>query len=237
MPRLGFVAALLPEAACLPLRHQQPERLLPLDSSTTLYISGIGAERAEQAVDKLIAHGCDRIISWGTAAGLGKGLLPGDVILPEVVLSSGQTRYETDPGWHRCTLQQLQGCPGAIHTGPLAETGKILGIPAEKRVLQERSRAQAADMESAAIADRTARHGIPFLTVRVIVDSVEMVLPEGITAFTGCYGELLPWRLLDSLARNPRQLPALLRLGLGFRSATSTLKWIGTRYRQLLRNE
>ena len=60
---------------------------------------------------------------------------------------------------------------------------------------------------------------MPFIAVRVIVDSAADVLPRAVmTASVGGY--LRIWRLIGALALSPGDLASLMRLARGYRAAS-----------------
>jgi hypothetical protein len=77
-------------------------------------------------------------------------------------------------------------------------------------------------MESLAVAQVAAQRGIPFIAVRVIVDTASDVLPGSVIAASGG-GAVNVRRLLAGLALAPRDLIGLLRLARRYRAATRSL--------------
>ena len=82
--------------------------------------------------------------------------------------------------------------------------------------------AAAVDMESLAVAEVAAAHGLPFLAVRVIVDTAGDALPAAVLAATRS-GRVHIGRLIGALALAPAQIPGLLRLAQRYRAASRSL--------------
>jgi hypothetical protein len=78
-------------------------------------------------------------------------------------------------------------------------------------------------MESLAIAEVANTHRLPFIAVRVIVDSAADALPQAVTAAADNEGHLQIWRLMGALARTPADLAPLLRLARRYRAANRSL--------------
>jgi hypothetical protein len=78
-------------------------------------------------------------------------------------------------------------------------------------------------MESLAIAEIAQTHGLPFIAVRVIVDSAGDSLPRAVTAAADSEGHLQVWRLMGELLRTPADLGPLLRLAQRYRAANRSL--------------
>lgn len=99
------------------------------------------------------------------------------------------------------------------HLGTVVGAGSIVASVAEKAALYAATGAIAVDMESHVAARVAARHGLPFATVRTISDSADHALPPAALVGMKPDGGVALGAILGSLARNPAQLPALLRTG------------------------
>ena len=82
--------------------------------------------------------------------------------------------------------------------------------------------AVAVDMESLSVAEVAAAHDLPFIAVRVIVDTAADMLPRAIMAASRG-GHLNIPRLIGGLAAAPLELIALIRLAQRYRAATRSL--------------
>jgi hypothetical protein len=78
-------------------------------------------------------------------------------------------------------------------------------------------------MESLAVAQVALQRQVPFLAVRVIVDSAGDVLPKSVTAAADTAGHLRLWRLLGALTLTPSDLVPLIRLARRYRAAGQAL--------------
>ena len=78
-------------------------------------------------------------------------------------------------------------------------------------------------MESLAVAEVAGSHELPFIAVRVIVDTAADTLPRAVTAAARGSGHLPLGGLLASLARSPGDLAALIRLVQRYRAARRSL--------------
>ena len=145
----GIVAALPGEARAL--ARLRARGTAQLADGTRLALSGLGHERAAATAKKLVDDGVDCLISWGSAAALLPVLAPGDLLLPETIVTGDGQRLNCD-----AVLIEAFGArfdAGVrIRYGALAEASSVLANVAAKQVLHERTQAIAADMESAAIA-------------------------------------------------------------------------------------
>ena len=190
---------------------------------------GIGAGRADAAAKILLKLGVEAMISWGTAAALSRELQAGDLLLPESVLASAGRRYTADRPWLGRIRHTLQHTSITIHSGPVTDTREILTGVAQKQELHVRTRAIAADMETAIIMENADAGKLPCIAIRSVVDEADMAIPESLLRHINSMGRPEPAGLLLEMCRSPRLLGTLWRLGLAMHRATSTLKAVARR--------
>ncbi|MGH8514740.1 MAG: hypothetical protein ACREV8_12535, partial [Gammaproteobacteria bacterium] len=111
-----------------------------------------------------------------------------------------------------------------VRTGAMFQAAEVIRTADEKRMLFERTGALAVDMESAAVAQVARGAKIPFAILRAIVDPQMMVIPAAALAAIDELGRPRIASLLSALAREPRDLLALVRLSACFRAALASLK-------------
>ena len=103
----------------------------------------------------------------------------------------------------------------------------IIATAAEKQALHTETGALAVDMESHIAACVAARHNLPFAIIRVISDSATEALPPAALVGMKPDGGMALGAVLAALARNPAQLPALIRTGIHAGRAFSELRRVG----------
>jgi adenosylhomocysteine nucleosidase len=165
------------------------------------------AQRYADKLESAVKAGGSGIISIGIAGGLARGLAPGDWVVASGVVADG-VRYPTDGGWSRRLLHAL---PAAVHADISGVDTPVVG-ESDKRKLYETTGTVAVDMESHIAARIAAAHGVPFTACRVIIDPAERTLPPA--ALVGMRADGRPdlAAVIRSLARQPQQLLALLRV-------------------------
>ncbi len=84
-------------------------------------------------------------------------------------------------------------------------------------------------MESAAVAALAWQARIPFLSVRVIVDSHLETLPQAVIGALDPEGRQRSLRFLGTLLKRPTELPAATRMLGYWRAAQRTLRWVAQR--------
>lgn len=230
MTQLGVVAALPAEAKCLvgwPNRYRNISHTLPATASKyigkpLLSISGIGPQAACTAATMLVEHGAAALLSWGCAGALSKNLAPGDLLIPRAVLAENGKILHPDSIWRKRLTTQLSSTL-KWHEDMLVESGKMISGIEEKQTVAHTSGAIAVDMESAAIGRVARQAGIPFMVIRAVADSADEALPSCIVKMTPDNKQLQTRHLLPALISQPGLWPAMIRLGLHFRTATHTL--------------
>ena len=205
----------------------QHAKLLPghscqISDNLILHISGIGADRAYNASQDLIKKGVSILISWGCAGALLPGISPGDLILPELIITRDRT-ITADIKWHAHFYSTLKKHLN-INTGALVQHKNILATPRDKRSLASKYNAVAVDMESGAIAEAACLANIPFLAIRAISDTADMTIPLSATEAADASGQIHTMHLFMKVLKNPVDMPRLFRLALTFNAAKDTLK-------------
>ena len=208
----GVVAALDFEARSLGKCREQ----------ILLSTCGIGAGNAARAARSLAAAGAGALLSWGVAGALDPALRCGTAVLPIEVLRQGR-RFQTDRLWRGRVAAALQGRVPLV-SGVLLTSEVAVAAAALKSSLFQDTGAAAVDMESAAVAEVAAEFGLPFLALRVILDTARDSLPDSVLrSFQApAAGPARPrlWPLL----RAPGDWGALLRLARQYRVAGRALR-------------
>ena len=219
---VGVVCALAAEARHLGPATRRHESLRPLADGTLLAVSGMGGAAAAQSAAALIGAGATALASWGMAGGLDPALAPGTIFLPSEVISPDGAAIETARDWCE-RLGAALATQRPVTRGRLLTSRTAIGSPADKATLFRETGAAAVDMESLAVAEVARVHRLPFIAVRVIVDSAADALPRAVTAAADSEGHLQIWRLMGALARTPADLAPLIRLARRYRAANRSL--------------
>jgi len=182
-------------------------------------IAGGGAsDELEDQLWRAIAEGGEALISFGLAAGLAPDLTAGSCIVGREVVHGGMC-YSTNLMW----ASRLKTAIARAEMARIAGVDRSLGGVSEKRALHAESGAAAADMESHIVGRIAAESGLPFAILRVIADPAERQLPPAALVGMRSDGAIDVRAVLVSLAGNPGQLPALMRLAVDTGRARATL--------------
>jgi adenosylhomocysteine nucleosidase len=182
----------------------------------------MGTTAAASGAAVLIKSGARALASWGMAGGLDPTLAPGTVFLPSEVLGVDGRAELTAAPWRECLTAAIAATT-AVATGRLLTSARAIGSVDDKARLFRETGARAVDMESLAVAQVAREAQVPFIAVRVIVDSAADVLPKVVTAAADREGHLQIWRLIGALALAPGELAPLFRLAQRYRAANRSL--------------
>jgi adenosylhomocysteine nucleosidase len=227
---VGVVAALASEARALgpsmPRGGDPPlSELAILGAGSLLALSGIGRAAAAAAAQALVDAGVSALMTFGMAGGLDPALQPGSVVIPSELISSDGSRYASCRAWR----EQVAAAVSALRPvseGSLLTSAHAIETPADKAAAFRTIGAAAVDMESAAVAEIAAKHNLPFIAVRVIVDTAADMLPRAVVAASRA-GKVQFARLLGGLILAPREIASLIRLAQRYRIAMRSLRAIG----------
>jgi len=219
----GVVAALSLEARTLglgsPLRRS--DGLLALGDGTLVAVSGMGCTAAAVAARALIDAGARALVSWGMAGGLDPALRAGTICLPSVIVSRDGATFATDPHWRELLIAAI-AARRIVVSGKLLTSALAIADVAGKATAFRATGAAAVDMESLGVAKIAAGHGLPFVAVRVIVDTAGDTLPATVLAASS-EGRVRISQLILGIARSPREIAPVLRLARRYRTATRAL--------------
>ncbi|MDH3665922.1 MAG: hypothetical protein OEN23_03240 [Paracoccaceae bacterium] len=170
------------------------------DPRVIVGICGARPARAEAEARRLAEAGCRALLSWGLAGGLDPDLKPGAVMTASSVICS-----DADP-------LPLTPVPGVGDPGPCFGAETVIETPAHKADLHRRLGAAFADMETHRVATVAAVHGIPAYVLRAVADPAERALPTLAAGALDETGRPRIGAVLAGLARQPWDLPLLLRV-------------------------
>jgi hopanoid-associated phosphorylase len=199
-----------------------------LAGTDVVVVSGGGRSEALERALALAARDCSAVISIGLAGALAEDLVPGDWVVADGVLVAGE-RLAVDAPWRDSLLARLPAAKAGLFLGSDA----MMTSAADKRQAHAATGAIAVDMESHLAAQVARRFGLPFAAARVISDAADRSLPPAVNVGLRPDGGMALGPVLAALARDPLQLPALIRTGLeagaAFRGLGSARRLLGPR--------
>jgi adenosylhomocysteine nucleosidase len=230
---VGVVAALEAEARTLGSAVRRRDGLASLGDGALLAVSGMGGALASIAARRLVDAGASALMSFGLAGGLDPSLSAGSIVLPSEVISRDGVGFSTSTEWRR-QLGVAIAKQGPVAAGKLLTSVQPIDAVADKAAAYRETGAVAVDMESLGVAEVAAAHNLPFIAVRVIVDTAADVLPRAVLAASQA-GRVNVLRLIGGLVVAPRDFMALIRLAQRYRAANRSLAAVARAgYSQLL---
>ncbi|MDR0869269.1 MAG: hypothetical protein LBN39_00605 [Planctomycetaceae bacterium] len=148
------------------------------EQQTAMIESGIGSENAGKAAEILLdVFAPKKIISAGFAGGLSKRLKRYNVCFPEMLIrkSDGAMLDVSQP-----VPQLFYGDLPIENKLALLTADEAVFAPKEKSSLQKETGAELVDMETFAVADVCRKRNVPFLSVRIVLDTAEQEFPKDI---------------------------------------------------------
>lgn len=215
MSRIGVITGLAREAECF--------GALPKHGALSIRCAAGCSNRAMEIAGTLVSEGCLGLVSFGIAGGLEPSLDPGALVIVASVIGPDGSRTECDPKWRRRLINVLRGELSVVESDVFGSDRAVL-LSQEKRRLHVETGAIAVDMESHAVAQVAAAHGLSFLAVRAIADPVSRDIPSWVPGLVGSDGRPRTPAVIAGIAANPLQLPALISLGVDSEKAFRTLR-------------
>ncbi len=213
-------------------------------SKIRIGVSGANAQRAEELAREFCTTGAKAIVSVGVSGGLDPALQPGDLVIGKTVYAADGAVFESG-GALLAALNATHSCenrnpdnisaankdPGLRGVGQgrftlktLFGADEIIASAAQKRALFEQYAAAAVDMESHGAARAAHQAGVPFLAIRAIADPADRALPKAALNAVAPDGSTRVFKTLGAALREPRQFPALMKLGSDSATALKTLR-------------
>lgn len=184
----------------------------PSADDIILGVSGVGAAKATNALDRLLRHFPNPgvVIAAGFCGALQSGRQVGEVAIPaEVVDEAGTT-------WACACV------PGVPQHGRLLTMRSLIGDPGAKAVLHEHYHAEFVDMESAAIAAACEQRGLPFAAIRAVSDASDTALSSKLVDLLA-EGDVSVWRACLAIVKKPTVLHEFRRLARDTKLAANRL--------------
>ena len=189
-------------------------------------VTGVGGAKAASTLDSFLeaTPGVDGVLVVGFAAGLRKGLHTGDLVVARCLLTVGDGEaIQCDLGLLHAAKAVLERSGARYETGDTLTVGEALISAEEKLSHGRQTGALAASMEDHRLAGVCARRGVPFLSVRSVLDEASQELPDFVAGL-GDKGPLVQMaHVALNLAVRPRCLPAVANLRKQVRRAQDSL--------------
>jgi adenosylhomocysteine nucleosidase len=178
----------------------------------TAQASGGIAAQTTAIAESLLRAGAEALISFGLAGALAPGLAPGALLVPRAVIDETGMRYTVDPEWRMRMIDALRGAGLWLEERDMLGASEVAASLARKADFHRLTGAVAIDLESHLVAQAAARAGRPFLVLRAVADSATQALPDAAVHGLAPNGKPALGRVFRSVASDPRQILALIKL-------------------------
>lgn len=179
-------------------------------------VTGVGAKKASAGTADMLDGSArpDCVLSLGFATALVEGLDTGDLVLcPRLFATGWDGVVASDSYLLRQAQEGLRG-PGAPRhfVADSLTVDRMVSEAGEKKRLAEATSAWVANMEDFWVGAEVARHRIPFLSVRAVLDTARQGLPPYLAGI----GDKRPLMQALHVAANglvrPWSIPGVVRL-------------------------
>ncbi len=197
-------------------------------------ITGVGREKVEASLAAMDEweDKPSGILSLGYAAALEEGLEPGDLVISDLLWATGkESSFQADPdllAQVRQATEEVQ--PNRCRVGSSVTVHGVATSRAEKRLVAAMTSASIANMEDYWVAKWAYDRGIPYVSVRSVLDTLSQEVPEFISKLAGLR---LPIQVMGVAIQGivrPEKLESLLRLFKEDRVARRSLKDFGVNF-------
>lgn len=174
----------------------------------------------------LVPADCTMIVSAGLCGGLAPGLGIGAIVLAMRLLDQAGKVDVPDPAWvmnvaRACATAGITAAQGAYYSSGILDQADTAP---QRAVMFKSTGARAIDDESRYVAALAAQRQISFGVLRSVSDDWTETLPLAATgAIMNKDGSANLDYLLASLAKQPGQIPQLLKIAADFKTSLDTL--------------
>ena len=179
----------------------------PASRGVTLSVTGVGRSRTRTSIPAVAESGPAAIIMVGFCGGAAPDLQVGDLHAAGCFKAPGTSAsIVADSRLRSLGLSAARNCGTNIVSGPSATVDMLAGV-AQKAELYQSVGAASVNMEDYWAADAARAAGIPFASVRAVLDTAGESLPDWIPD----NGDGAA-RTVGRLVSHPRRVPGLLRV-------------------------
>jgi nucleoside phosphorylase len=175
--------------------------------------TGVGVLRAAAAATAVgDPRAFELLMSTGCAGGLAPELQPGDLAVATLLIGDGTHRPLPTDAAQRARAREVAAASDVRGMeGPILCSATALMTASEKRKAAADG-AIAVEMEGGPIAARAAGAGVPFLSVRAVLDTADADLPIPAALIDGASGGVRPLALAAHLVAHPGDSTELMAL-------------------------
>ena len=181
-------------------------------------VTGIGKIHTERYIAEIIKRAPEAIVVVGFCGGSDPALAPGDLHVAGSYLNPA-TGHSVDPDTD--LVSELVNSANRVGLRVVSDPSATVPSVADREAkaqLYETTGAASVNMEDYWAASTARAAGVPFASLRAVLDNADLELPSDLTGSSGNVRHLL-----TGLIAHPGRLPVLLRLALLARTARTSL--------------
>ena len=228
---IAIVASMEREISALRKVLSSTFRGTPFESSVSINATGVGRERALSAISSLLDEQPqpECIVSFGFAGALRAELSTGDLVIARRLYHGDCSAFiESDARLSNLAREALeQAAPQRHWIADTITVPYVISSQNAKETLAQSTTAWITNMEDYWVGKEAIERGIPFLGVRVVLDTFDQPLPP----FLSRLGDVCHSRqwlsVIGNLAVRPRYLPTVLKLSKQVNIAQASLATFG----------
>lgn len=195
-------------------------------SEVVVVKTGMGMTQAAGAARAIRYRGEFALfMSTGCAGAVAAELLPGDVaVATAIVKNDSRDPFETHREHSVHAQRAAERAALRVTIGRVLCSPHALATAEQKRAAAAQHGAVAVEMEGASIAAEAAERGIPFVSVRTVLDTADTELRHAGRFVDPRTGAVKPLALAGYLATHPSVLPDLLAMQRMMHAAQTSLE-------------
>ncbi|MBX7146769.1 MAG: hypothetical protein K1X44_05620 [Alphaproteobacteria bacterium] len=211
---IGIITGLLSEAKILYKSGKEP----------TFIKTAVGNKKiTEKLAWDLVEQGAKGLLSFGLAGGLTPEIKSGDIIIPDQVLTKNDM-FTTDYIWHQNIVRYLSVNNLSIKQNKLLGSDIPLISVEQKKSMHDIFNVSCVDMESHHVARVAQQAKLPFLVIRVIIDTYNDQMPSFIIKAMQQDGTITIIPLFKGIMVEPTSIYNMAKLGINFFKAIKQLR-------------
>lgn len=184
-----------------------------------LIVTGTGGA-ADELVQAIREERPGVVVVAGYSGALDPSLKPGDIIISRMAAHAGSPELLPEKGLVDVVRDEFHRRKTAFVYSRLLTTDHAIAGKGEKLALWNEFGAAGVDMETYPLVTAAEAAGLPWIAVRVVVDTASQALPSSLDGWSEDGDER---EALKRAMRRPREWPAYGRLGLAYRNANKAL--------------
>ncbi|MCH8297546.1 MAG: hypothetical protein IH873_05720 [Chloroflexi bacterium] len=197
-------------------------------------VLGVGPERAGAALTALLEDrrsGVDGVLVLGVAGGVDPDLETGDLLLADrYALHNGAAQgagqaIKPDTQMLQSAEQAALDLSIPVCNGGALTVDHLVAGPEEREELRTQYQVYSVNMEDYRAAEAAQKAGVPFLSVRVVLDTASQRLPGYLPGLAKS-----PYKVLTNVLLMPWRIPTMLRLKKQLQLGQAVLTIFGVSY-------